>query len=94
MSAWRNKRQHHYSILLNRKKRECLWAPGKERVGYKCIMSRGEKNCFVSLCECVCAEDGSEDKISEDRISTSNSLLGSCRFLKRYRIDQTHALYF
>ena len=31
----------------------------------------------LCLCECVCAEEGREEKINEEGTSTSNSLLGS-----------------
>ena len=39
----------------------------------------------MSLCECVCAEDGSEEKISVEGISSSNSLLGSWKMEGRER---------
>ena len=99
---------HDHSILLGRNKR----ALGKERVGYKCIMSIVEKQktkirgnykftcvkytcCLVialCLCECVCAEEGSEEKINEEGTSTSNSLLGSYHvpsFGTSYLIDSS-----
>ena len=31
----------------------------------------------LSLCECVCAEEGSEEKINKEGTFTSNSSLGS-----------------
>ena len=84
---------------MGRNKRESVWALGKERVGYKCIVYSGEtkKNKFtcvykytcavplllhlfivLCLCECVHAEEGSQEKINEEGTSTSNSLFDSC----------------